>query len=89
MPNSSSIFSPCFTNELDFDISCLPCNQCCFFYLSHWDQAAYLGGFGDVLGEGAGERVRGGTGGGTSRRFIAGESNGEPRSRARAVTASA
>lgn len=60
-----------------------------FFYLSHWAQAAYLGGFGDVLGEGAGERVRGGTGGGTSRRFIAGESNGEPRSRARAVTASA
>ena len=50
---------------------------------------SYLGGLGEVLGEGAGEMVLGGTGGGTSRRFIAGESNGEPRSRTRELTARA
>ena len=42
-----------------------------------------------MLGEGAGERVLGGTGGGTSRRLEAGESSGELRSRTRELTARA
>ena len=50
---------------------------------------SHLGGLGEVLGDGAGEMVLGGTGGGTSRRFMAGESKGELCSRTRELTARA